>query len=67
MKEVLIDEIYNYVKTLGLSDEELKHIDTYIDELITYLEPIISAQDKVVTNDELFGEFKKLVNEQLGE
>ena len=67
MKEVLVDEIYKYVKTLGLSDEELKNIDTYINELITYLEPIMNIQDNVVSNDKLFNEFRKLVKEQLGE
>jgi hypothetical protein len=67
MKEVLIDEIYKYVKSLELSDEELEHIDTYVNNLIQYLEPILVVQDNVVANDELFNEFKKLVKEQLGE
>ena len=67
MKEVLIDEIYKYVKSLELSDEELKHIDTYVNNLMQYLEPILVVQDNVVANDELFNEFKKLVKEQLGE
>ena len=67
MKEVLIDEIYKYVKSLELSDEELEHIDTYVNNLMQYLEPILVVQDNVVANDELFNEFKKLVKEQLGE
>ena len=67
MKQILIDEIYKYVNSLDLPDEELKHIDTYVNNLIQYLEPILLMQDNVVSNDELFNEFKKLVKEQLGE
>jgi hypothetical protein len=67
MKEVLIDEIYKYVNSLDLSDEELKHIDTYVNDLIQYLEPIMAIQNNVVSIDELFNEFKKMVKEQLGE
>ena len=67
MKDVLIDEIYKYVKSLNLNDEELKHIDIYIDNLVQYLEPLFVIQDKIITNDDLFNDFKKLVKEQLGE
>ena len=67
MKQFLKDEIYKYVNNLDLSDEELKHIDTYVNKLLVYLEPILEIQNNVVSNDKLFNDFKKMVKEQLGE
>lgn len=67
MKEEIIAEIYKYVDSLNLTDEEIKHVDNYVKNLIEYLKPVLIAQKNVVGNDDLFNEFKKLVKEQLGE
>ena len=67
MKDELIKEIYKYVDDLNLSDEEIKQIDIYVSNLVKYLEPVLSAQERIVNDDELFNKFKKLVKEQLGE
>jgi len=67
MKQQIKDEIYKYVQTLDLTEEEIGEIDTYVNSMLEYLEPIFISQDNIVENDELFQTFKKLVNEQLGE
>ena len=53
------DEIYNYVLKLDLNKEELNHIDNYVKELLSYLEPLIESQQKVLVNEKQFQEFKK--------
>mgnify|MGYP000196283057 CR=1 FL=1 len=40
MKQQIKDEIYKYIQTLDLTEEEIGEIDTYVNSMLEYLEPI---------------------------
>jgi len=66
MKDIIKEEIYNYVKSQNLSDEEIKAMDTYIKELIEYIEPLLKINN--ILKDK--SQAKKIVNmilEDLGD
>lgn len=60
------DEIYRYIAQIELSQQELEHIDTYVNELLNFLAPVIIAQETVASKKESFNEIKKMILENLG-
>ena len=67
MEQQIKDEIYKYVQTLDLNEEELSQIDTYVNNILLYLKPILSAQNDIVSKDDMFKSFKQLIDQDLGE
>lgn len=67
MEQQIKDEIYKYVQTLDLSEEELSQIDTYVNNILLYLKPILAAQNDIVSKDDMFKSFKQLIDQDLGE
>lgn len=65
-KQKIKDEIYAYIFKLDLSEEEMIHIDIYVKELIEYLMPILSCQEKILKDDEQFDIFKKNMIKKMG-
>ena len=45
MRDIIKEEIYNYVKSQNLSDEEMKEIDSYIKELIDHIDPLFKISN----------------------
>lgn len=64
--QVIKDEIYSYIGKLELTPQELDHIDTYVKDLLVFLEPIINTQEDVVSQQESFTQLKKMILENLG-
>ena len=64
--QVIKDEIYSYIAELELTPQELDHIDTYVKDLLVFLEPIINTQEDVVSQQESFTQLKKMILENLG-
>jgi hypothetical protein len=65
-RQVIKDEIYSYIAELELTPQELDHIDTYVKDLLVFLEPIINTQEDVVSQQESFTQLKKMILENLG-
>ena len=65
-QQVIKDEIYKYVSQIELTQEELSHIDTYVNEMLNFLEPLIVAQENVSNKKESFDEIKKMILKSLG-
>jgi hypothetical protein len=60
-------EIYKYVNTLDLSEEEIKVIDDYVILLIENFQSLIAAQKRVFDDEKQLEILKKLIIESLGE
>tara|TARA_R100000657_G_C4670216_1_gene114568 strand:+ start:1355 stop:1561 length:207 start_codon:yes stop_codon:yes gene_type:complete len=63
----LKDEIYKYVANFDLTEEEIKHIDTYVNDLIEFLSPLLKSNNKILEDEKAFAEFKKILLLSLGE
>ena len=59
--QTIKDEIYSYITQLELTPQELDHIDTYVKDLLVFLEPIINTQEAVVSQQESFTQLKKMI------
>tara|TARA_B100001093_G_scaffold477191_1_gene504235 strand:- start:16261 stop:16473 length:213 start_codon:yes stop_codon:yes gene_type:complete len=64
--QTIKDEIYSYITQLELTPQELDHIDTYVKDLLVFLEPIINTQEAVVSQQESFTQLKKMILDNLG-
>lgn len=51
MKDIIKEEIYNYIKSQNLTDEEIKVMDTYIKELIEHIDPLLRIGDTLKDKD----------------
>lgn len=60
-------EVYDYVLSLNLSQDELKVIDTYISEMITSFSPVLDAQKIILEDKKKRDNFKKLILDSIKE
>jgi|TARA_B100000035_G_scaffold169718_1_gene144770 hypothetical protein len=66
MKDIIKEEINNYIKSQNLTDEETRVMDTYVKELIEYIDPLLKVSD--ILKDK--SQARKIVNmilEDLGD
>lgn len=69
MKDIIKEEIHNYVKSQNLSDEEMKEIDSYIKELIDYIDPLFKISNILKDKNEarkLAGMILKDLGDRIG-
>ena len=66
MKDIIKEEINNHIKSQNLTDEETRVMDTYVKELIEYIDPLLKVSD--ILKDK--SQARKIVNmilEDLGD
>jgi len=66
MKTLIKEEIYKYMKTQNMTEEETAVIDTYIAELLTSLEPLFKIQE-ALGDKEKVKELSRLILKDLGD
>lgn len=67
MSEKIKKEVYDYVLSLNLSQDELKVVDTYIAEMITSFSPVLDAQKIILEDKKKRDNFKKLILDTIKE
>lgn len=67
MSDQIKKEVYDYVLSLNLSQDELKIIDTYISEMITSFSPVLDAQKIILEDKKKRDSFKKLILDSIKE
>ena len=61
MKDIIKEEIYNYIKSQNLTDEEIKVMDTYIKELIEYIDPFLKLSDALKDKNKALDNYKRAI------
>jgi hypothetical protein len=64
-KEILQQEIYEYVGKLDLNEEEFTIIDSYILSLLENFTKIFKLQNKVLNNEKELEKFMSLILENI--
>mgnify|MGYP003134078488 FL=1 len=63
--EDLKQELYDYLASQKLTEEEVKVVDIYIGNLLETFGKVLKAQEKVLNNSEELEKFKNLVLENM--
>ena len=63
--EDLKQELYDYLASQKLTEEEVKVVDIYIGNLLETFGKVLEAQEKVLNNSEELEKFKNLVLENM--
>jgi len=63
--EDLKQELYGYLASQKLTEDEIKVVDIYIENLLKTFDKVLEAQEKVLNNSEELEKFKNLVLENM--
>lgn len=66
MKALIKEEIYKFIATQGMTEDEIKLIDTYVLELLENLEPMIKLCE-TLDNKDVSSNVAKLILDNAGE